>query len=101
MFPRALLPRVKAREALGQTGVYLLLGPREDGDGKMLYIGEGTRSARGWKATTRKRISGVGRCASWPRRRVLQFQNSGDHYFGYCDYFDCWLTCGSGRSRAG
>jgi len=39
MFPRALLPRVKAREALGQTGVYLLLGPRVDGDSEMLYIG--------------------------------------------------------------
>lgn len=41
MFPRALLPRVKAREELSQTGVYLLLGPREDGEGEMLYIGEG------------------------------------------------------------
>ena len=41
MFPRALLPRVKQREELGQTGVYLLLGPREDGEGEMLYIGEG------------------------------------------------------------
>jgi Domain of unknown function (DUF4357) len=41
MFPRALLPRVKQREELGQTGVYLLLGPREDGEGDMLYVGEG------------------------------------------------------------
>ena len=41
VFPRALLPRVKARDELGQTGVYLLLGPREDGEGEMLYIGEG------------------------------------------------------------
>lgn len=41
MFPRALLPRVKQREELGQTGVYLLLGPREDGEGDMLYLGEG------------------------------------------------------------
>lgn len=41
MFPRALLPRVKARDELGQTGVYLLLGPREDGEGELLYIGEG------------------------------------------------------------
>lgn len=41
MFPRALLPKVKQREELGQTGVYLLLGPREDGEGEMLYIGEG------------------------------------------------------------
>lgn len=41
MFPRALLPRVKGRSELGQTGVYLLLGPREDGEGEMLYVGEG------------------------------------------------------------
>ncbi|MDI1238499.1 MAG: GIY-YIG nuclease family protein [Polaromonas sp.] len=41
MFPRALLPQVKQRPELNQTGVYLLLGPREDGEGDMLYIGEG------------------------------------------------------------
>lgn len=41
VFPRALLPRVKTRDELSQTGVYLLLGPREDGEGEMLYIGEG------------------------------------------------------------
>lgn len=31
--PRALLPQVKARPELAQTGVYLLLGPRPDGEG--------------------------------------------------------------------
>lgn len=41
MFPRALLPQVKQRPELSQTGVYLLLGPREDGEGEMLYVGEG------------------------------------------------------------
>jgi hypothetical protein len=41
IFPRALLPKVKQREELGQTGVYLLLGPRADGEGEMLYVGEG------------------------------------------------------------
>jgi len=41
VFPRALFPKVKARDELGQTGVYLLLGPREDGEGDKLYIGEG------------------------------------------------------------
>ncbi|MDX1460839.1 MAG: GIY-YIG nuclease family protein [Xanthomonadales bacterium] len=41
VFPRALLPKVKSREEFGQTGVYLLIGPREDGEGEMLYIGEG------------------------------------------------------------
>jgi hypothetical protein len=41
MFPRALLPRVKDRDELNQTGVYLLFGPREDGEGDMLYVGEG------------------------------------------------------------
>lgn len=41
VFPRALLPRIKQRAELGQTGVYLLLGPRENGEGEMLYVGEG------------------------------------------------------------
>jgi len=41
VFPRALLPQVKARSELAQTGVYLLLGPRPDGEGDMLYVGEG------------------------------------------------------------
>ena len=33
VFPRALLPKIKQRAELNQTGVYLLLGPREDGEG--------------------------------------------------------------------
>ena len=41
VFPRALLPQVKAWPELAQTGVYLLLGPRPDGEGDMLYVGEG------------------------------------------------------------
>lgn len=41
VFPRALLPQVKARPELQQTGVYLLLGPRPDGEGDLLYVGEG------------------------------------------------------------
>ena len=41
VFPRALLPQVKARPELAQTGVYLLLGPRPDDEGDMLYVGEG------------------------------------------------------------
>lgn len=41
VFPRALLPQLKQREELSRIGVYLLLGPREDGEGDMLYIGEG------------------------------------------------------------
>ena len=41
VFPRALMPQVKARPELAQTGVYLLLGPRPDGEGDMLYVGEG------------------------------------------------------------
>jgi len=41
VFPRALLPKIKQRAELNQTGVYLLLGPRDDGEGEMLYIGEG------------------------------------------------------------
>ncbi len=41
IFPRALYPQVRGREELQQTGVYLLVGPREDSDGDKLYIGEG------------------------------------------------------------
>lgn len=33
VFPRALLPQVKARPELAQTGVYLLLGSRPNGEG--------------------------------------------------------------------
>ena len=56
IFPRALLPKVKQRDELGQTGVYLLLGPRDDGEGEKLYIGEATPSDRGSRATTLRRI---------------------------------------------
>lgn len=41
VFPRALYPKVRGRDEFKQTGVYLLLGPRTDGDGEMLYVGEG------------------------------------------------------------
>ena len=41
VFPRTLLPEIKKREEFGRTGVYLLLGPREDGEGELIYIGEG------------------------------------------------------------
>jgi hypothetical protein len=41
MFPRALYPQVRARAEFFQTGVYLLLGPRPQGDGELLYVGEG------------------------------------------------------------
>jgi hypothetical protein len=41
IFPRALYPKVRDRDEFQQTGVYLLIGPRNQGDGEMLYIGEG------------------------------------------------------------
>ncbi len=43
VFPRAAWaqPSVATRPELQQTGVYLLLGPREDGECERLYIGEG------------------------------------------------------------
>lgn len=41
VFPRALLPQVKARPELAQTGVYLLLGPRQNDGVEVLYVGEG------------------------------------------------------------
>jgi hypothetical protein len=41
IFPRALYPAVRQRDEFQQTGVYLLIGPQESGDGEQLYIGEG------------------------------------------------------------
>jgi hypothetical protein len=41
VFSRTHLPTIKKRDEFNQTGVYLLLGPREDGEGEKLYIGEG------------------------------------------------------------
>lgn len=41
IFPRALFPQVRSRDEFKQTGVYLLLGPNENGDGETIYIGEG------------------------------------------------------------
>lgn len=41
IFPRPLFPKIKHREEFKQAGVYLLMGPRTDGDGEALYIGEG------------------------------------------------------------
>ena len=41
VFPRSLLPEIKRREEFSHTGVYVLIGPREDGEGEAIYIGEG------------------------------------------------------------
>jgi hypothetical protein len=41
VFPRALFAQVRNRDEFQQTGVYLLVGPRPEGDGEMLYVGEG------------------------------------------------------------
>ncbi len=41
MFPRAIYTKVRSRQEFDQTGIYLLLGPRTDADGEMLYVGEG------------------------------------------------------------
>lgn len=41
MFPRALYPDIRSRPEFQQTGIYLLLGPKPQGEGDMLYIGEG------------------------------------------------------------
>lgn len=41
VFPRSLFPAVRQREEFQQTGVYLLIGPQESGEGEQLYIGEG------------------------------------------------------------
>jgi len=41
VFPRAVYREVRTREEFQQAGVYLLLGPRQDSEGDILYIGEG------------------------------------------------------------
>jgi len=42
IFPRVFLPKViNQLSEFRQAGVYLLIGPHEDGDGEKLYIGEG------------------------------------------------------------
>lgn len=41
MFPRPLYTAVRKREEFQQPGVYLLLGPRADGEGETIYVGEG------------------------------------------------------------
>ena len=49
VFPRAAWaqPSVVTRPELQQTGVYLLLGPREDGEGNRLFIEEDSRHLSG------------------------------------------------------
>jgi len=41
VFPRSLLPQIKARPEFKHTGVYVLLGPRDEGEGDAIYVGEG------------------------------------------------------------
>lgn len=43
MFPRVLFTQVRNRDEFRQTGVYILIGPRPDGDGEMLYVGQGDK----------------------------------------------------------
>lgn len=39
--PRVLLPDVKGREEFGRPGVYVLVGPAEEGDLPTIYVGQG------------------------------------------------------------
>lgn len=41
VFPRALFPERKQREEFDRIGVYVLVGPAEEGDLPTIYIGEG------------------------------------------------------------
>jgi hypothetical protein len=84
VFSRALLPQVKARPELAQTGVYLLLGPRPDGEGNILYVGEGDpiRSGLGLRATMRKKIFGPAPLISPPPL-------PGSSTRRMCSFWDC------------
>lgn len=65
MFPRTLLPAIRHREEFAKTGVYLLLGPQEDGEGQRLYVGEADPCALVSISTMPKRISGRVPCSLW------------------------------------
>ena len=39
--PRSILPAVKSRKEFSQPGVYVLIGPPEDGELPRIYVGEG------------------------------------------------------------
>jgi hypothetical protein len=67
VFPRAVLSVVKSRSELGQTGVDLLLGPREDGEGEMLYVGEGDPVRPRLESHFQFAVDG-GRCHPWTER---------------------------------
>lgn len=41
VFPRSLFPEIKKRDEFQQTGVYVLVGPSEEGELPKIYIGEG------------------------------------------------------------
>jgi len=41
VFPRSLFPDIKKREEFQETGVYVLVGPSEEGELPKIYIGEG------------------------------------------------------------
>jgi hypothetical protein len=41
VFPRPLFTQLRDRDEFKQTGVYLVVGPRAEGGGEMLYVGEG------------------------------------------------------------
>lgn len=41
VFPRSIYTQIRNRPEFQQTSVYLLMGPRTDGEGEMLYVGEG------------------------------------------------------------
>lgn len=41
VFPRAIYTDIRKRDEFAQTGVYLLIGPDEESEGDMIYVGEG------------------------------------------------------------
>jgi hypothetical protein len=46
VIPRSLMSDRKIRRELARTGVYVLVGPREESGLPRMYVGEGTRSSR-------------------------------------------------------
>ena len=79
VFPRAAWaqPSVATRPELQLTGVYLLLGPREDGEGDRLYIGEGD-----------------------PIKPRLASHHSGAHQKDFWTRAICFVSMGQGLNKA-
>jgi len=65
--PRPLLPTVKGRKEFNQPGVYVLVGPPEEGELPKIYVGEGDAvGPKAGAALCQQGSFGSGRSSSSP-----------------------------------